>query len=176
MGDALIASCLHPANEVDWNRAVRATRPTQLRWSLIREALRRWRSGPGSVWMRLTMAPSQGSRMLSKDDANYKLHFRMINEQQVEDITLDFFYKPHTITLLTFTVVSIMYFAFTRWANRQKLHTCQATRDWQHLTYIPAQKVYMFATTAFGRKYLQIIIFFLNEFMYATWVTVLRQN
>lgn len=38
----------------------------------------------------------------------------MINEQQVEDITLDFFYKPHTITLLTFTVVSIMYFAFTR--------------------------------------------------------------
>uniref|UniRef100_A0A9J8CEA7 Phosphatidylserine synthase n=1 Tax=Cyprinus carpio carpio TaxID=630221 RepID=A0A9J8CEA7_CYPCA len=60
------------------------------------------------------MAPSQGSRMLSKDDANYKLHFRMINEQQVEDITIDFFYKPHTITLLTLTVVSIMYFAFTR--------------------------------------------------------------
>uniref|UniRef100_A0A9J8C174 Phosphatidylserine synthase 1b n=1 Tax=Cyprinus carpio carpio TaxID=630221 RepID=A0A9J8C174_CYPCA len=64
--------------------------------------------------MRPTMAPSQGSRMLSKDDANYKLHFRMINEQQVEDITIDFFYKPHTITLLTLTVVSIMYFAFTR--------------------------------------------------------------
>ncbi|XP_056335422.1 phosphatidylserine synthase 1 isoform X2 [Danio aesculapii] len=60
------------------------------------------------------MAPSQGSRMLSKDDAQYKLHFRMVNEQQVEDITIDFFYKPHTITLLTFTVVSIMYFAFTR--------------------------------------------------------------
>ncbi|XP_052439971.1 phosphatidylserine synthase 1 isoform X2 [Carassius gibelio] len=64
--------------------------------------------------MRPTMAPSQGSRMLSKDDANYKLHFRMINEQQVEDITIDFFYKPHTITLLTVTVFSIMYFAFTR--------------------------------------------------------------
>ncbi|XP_059412216.1 phosphatidylserine synthase 1 isoform X2 [Carassius carassius] len=64
--------------------------------------------------MRPTMASSQGSRMLSKDDANYKLHFRMINEQQVEDITIDFFYKPHTITLLTVTVFSIMYFAFTR--------------------------------------------------------------
>nr|XP_023999997.1 phosphatidylserine synthase 1 [Salvelinus alpinus] len=38
----------------------------------------------------------------------------MINEQQVEDITLDFFYKPHTITLLTCTVLSLMYFAFTR--------------------------------------------------------------
>ncbi|XP_051992503.1 phosphatidylserine synthase 1-like isoform X3 [Xyrauchen texanus] len=64
--------------------------------------------------MRFRMAPIEGSRMLSKDDVNYKLHFRMINEQQVEDITIDFFYKPHTITLLTLTVVSIMYFAFTR--------------------------------------------------------------
>uniref|UniRef100_A0A8B9LP87 Phosphatidylserine synthase n=1 Tax=Astyanax mexicanus TaxID=7994 RepID=A0A8B9LP87_ASTMX len=60
------------------------------------------------------MASTQGSRTLSKDDVNYRLHFRMINEQQVEDITLNFFYKPHTITLLTFTVISIMYFAFTR--------------------------------------------------------------
>ncbi|GCC19996.1 hypothetical protein chiPu_0018669 [Chiloscyllium punctatum] len=60
------------------------------------------------------MAPSTGSRTISKDDVNYKLHFRMINEQQVEDITIDFFYKPHTITLLTFTIVSVMYFAFTR--------------------------------------------------------------
>uniref|UniRef100_A0A3B3RSW9 Phosphatidylserine synthase 1 n=1 Tax=Paramormyrops kingsleyae TaxID=1676925 RepID=A0A3B3RSW9_9TELE len=60
------------------------------------------------------MASALGSRTLSKDDVNYRLHFRMINEQQVEDITIEFFYKPHTITLLTFTVVSLMYFAFTR--------------------------------------------------------------
>lgn len=38
----------------------------------------------------------------------------MINEQQVEDISIDFFYKPHTITLLTVTVLSLMYFVFTR--------------------------------------------------------------
>lgn len=38
----------------------------------------------------------------------------MINEQQVEDITIDFFYRPHTITLLSFTIISLMYFAFTR--------------------------------------------------------------
>ncbi|KAJ4927955.1 hypothetical protein JOQ06_015755 [Pogonophryne albipinna] len=49
-----------------------------------------------------------------EDDVNYNLHFRMINEQQVDDICLDFFYKPHTITLLTVTVLSLMYFAFTR--------------------------------------------------------------
>uniref|UniRef100_A0A674CPZ4 Uncharacterized protein n=1 Tax=Salmo trutta TaxID=8032 RepID=A0A674CPZ4_SALTR len=53
------------------------------------------------------------SRTIGKDDVNYRMHFRMINEQQVEDITLDFFYKPHTITLLTCTVLSLMYFAFT---------------------------------------------------------------
>ncbi|KAG7276027.1 hypothetical protein CRUP_004424 [Coryphaenoides rupestris] len=55
-----------------------------------------------------------GTRTLSKDDVNYRMHFRMINEQQVEDITIDFFYKPHTITLLTCTVLSLMYFAFAR--------------------------------------------------------------
>ncbi|XP_023200669.1 phosphatidylserine synthase 1 [Xiphophorus maculatus] len=43
-----------------------------------------------------------------------KLHFRMINEQQVDDICIHFFYKPHTITLLTATLLSLMYFAFTR--------------------------------------------------------------
>ncbi|NWI44131.1 PTSS1 synthase, partial [Picathartes gymnocephalus] len=37
------------------------------------------------------MASCVGSRTLSKDDVNYRLHFRMINEQQVEDITLEAF-------------------------------------------------------------------------------------
>lgn len=61
------------------------------------------------------MASYVGSRTLSKDDVNYRLHFRMINEQQVEDITLEFFYRPHTITLLSFTILSLMAFAFTRY-------------------------------------------------------------
>ncbi|KAL7984167.1 hypothetical protein Chor_002737 [Crotalus horridus] len=60
------------------------------------------------------MASYMGSRTLSKNDVNYRLHFRMINEQQVEDITLEFFYRPHTITLLSFTILSLMAFAFTR--------------------------------------------------------------
>lgn len=53
-------------------------------------------------------------RISRKENVNYKLHFQMMNEQQVEDICIDFFYKPHTITLLTVTVLSLMYFAFTR--------------------------------------------------------------
>ncbi|KAF3839839.1 hypothetical protein F7725_018556 [Dissostichus mawsoni] len=65
--------------------------------------------------LRPAMAPVySGSHTLSKDDVNYRKHFRMINEQQVEDITIEFFYRPHTITLLTCTVLSLMYFAFAR--------------------------------------------------------------
>lgn len=61
------------------------------------------------------MAGTVSPRTSQRDNnVNYKLHFRMINEQQVEDICIDFFYKPHTITLLTVTVLSLMYFAFTR--------------------------------------------------------------
>ncbi|XP_072042246.1 phosphatidylserine synthase 1-like [Amphiura filiformis] len=40
-------------------------------------------------------------------------HFRYINEQEVEDISLEFFYKPHTITLLLIAIVTTFYFAFT---------------------------------------------------------------
>ncbi|XP_063407092.1 phosphatidylserine synthase 1-like isoform X1 [Mytilus trossulus] len=41
-------------------------------------------------------------------------HFRIINEKSVDDITLAFFYKPHTITLLTVSVIGLLYAAFTR--------------------------------------------------------------
>lgn len=72
--------------------------------------------------LRPSMASAYGgSHTLSKDDVNYRMHFRMINEQQVEDITLDFFYRPHTITLLTCTVLSLMYFAFTRWVSSEEV-------------------------------------------------------
>ncbi|XP_016524790.1 phosphatidylserine synthase 1 isoform X1 [Poecilia formosa] len=50
----------------------------------------------------------------SSNNEESKLHFRMINEQQVDDICIHFFYKPHTISLLTVTLLSLMYFAFTR--------------------------------------------------------------
>lgn len=79
---------------------------------------------------RLAMASVYGgSHTLSKDDVNYRLHFRMINEQQVEDITIEFFYRPHTITLLTCTVLSLMYFAFTRWAANVSLAGLMAAID-----------------------------------------------
>lgn len=40
--------------------------------------------------------------------------FLKMNERAVEDKTLNFFYKPHTITLLLCTIAAAMYSAFTR--------------------------------------------------------------
>lgn len=40
--------------------------------------------------------------------------FGDINERSVDDISLDFFYKPHTVTLLAIAVVAVMYCAFVR--------------------------------------------------------------
>lgn len=40
--------------------------------------------------------------------------FLVVNERPVDDISLDFFYKPHTITLLAVSALAVMYFAFVR--------------------------------------------------------------
>lgn len=41
--------------------------------------------------------------------------FISINERPVDDISLDFFYKPHTVTLLAVSIFALMYFACVRW-------------------------------------------------------------
>ncbi|KAJ8321797.1 hypothetical protein KUTeg_000268, partial [Tegillarca granosa] len=57
------------------------------------------------------MASSERSRTdLNEEDE----HFRFINEKGVDGISLEFFYKPHTITLLTVSVIGLLYTAFTR--------------------------------------------------------------
>lgn len=37
------------------------------------------------------------------------------NERPVDDISLKFFYKPHTVTLLAVSIIAVMYFAFVRY-------------------------------------------------------------
>lgn len=54
-------------------------------------------------------------------------HFRFINEKGVDDISLEVFYKPHTITLLTVSIVGLLYVAFTRY--RGILHFCMTFYD-----------------------------------------------
>nr|CAG4640830.1 EOG090X05CZ [Eulimnadia texana] len=41
-------------------------------------------------------------------------HFLDINERPVDDISLEFFYKPHTLTLLSLCTTALLYSAFTR--------------------------------------------------------------
>lgn len=52
------------------------------------------------------------SSMLSND---YVDAFSSINERPVDDISLEFFYKPHTITLLAVSIASVIYSAFVRY-------------------------------------------------------------
>ncbi|XP_072393641.1 phosphatidylserine synthase [Diabrotica undecimpunctata] len=40
--------------------------------------------------------------------------FSTINEKAVDDISLQFFYNPHTITLLLISIAALIYFAFVR--------------------------------------------------------------
>lgn len=40
--------------------------------------------------------------------------FNTINEMPVDDISLEFFYKPHTITLLAISIGVVVYTAFVR--------------------------------------------------------------
>ena len=41
-------------------------------------------------------------------------HFVSMNERPVDDISLDFFYKPHTITTMFVMAAGLTYAAFTR--------------------------------------------------------------
>lgn len=40
--------------------------------------------------------------------------FPNINERPVDDISIEFFYKPHSITLLLIAIGAVIYSAFTR--------------------------------------------------------------
>ena len=41
-------------------------------------------------------------------------HYKSINERPVDDISLEFFYQPHTITTMLVTVIALTYTAFAR--------------------------------------------------------------
>ena len=57
------------------------------------------------------MASASAKESIIEDDQYFRV---IINEKGVDDISLDFFYKPHTITLLVSCILGLLYFAFTR--------------------------------------------------------------
>lgn len=59
--------------------------------------------------------PHRGSSTDQPGAAGFRSDpFISVNEQPVDDISLEFFYKPHTVTLLAVSIISMMYFAFVR--------------------------------------------------------------
>lgn len=65
---------------------------------------------------RLAPAAGDGDNTVTE---GYKLRaptdsFSSINERPVDDISLEFFYKPHTITLLLISIGAVIYSAFAR--------------------------------------------------------------
>lgn len=57
---------------------------------------------------------SDDSWRAKNDNYDINDHFYAINERPVDDISLEFFYKPHTISLLTISIFAVFYSAFTR--------------------------------------------------------------
>jgi len=53
----------------------------------------------------------------SQSNENAALKFYRINDAPVEDISIEFFYKPHTLSLLFFGIAAVLYSAFTRNAD-----------------------------------------------------------
>ncbi|XP_041360451.1 phosphatidylserine synthase-like [Gigantopelta aegis] len=57
------------------------------------------------------MASARKDNVIAEDDEYFR---EIINERSVDDISLEFFYKPHTITLLAASILGLLYSVFTR--------------------------------------------------------------
>jgi len=55
----------------------------------------------------------EGRKSSGSDEVTRKT-FELINDRSVDDISLEFFYKPHTITLLLACISGLVYIAFAR--------------------------------------------------------------
>lgn len=72
----------------------------------------KYKSGAASAPATPTKRGGNGNNKQQKEEIAQT--FVIVNERPVDDISLDFFYKPHTITLLAVSVLAVMYFAFVR--------------------------------------------------------------
>lgn len=90
---------------------------------------------------------SSGHEKLSPD---IKLKsFLAMNERAVEDQTLNFFYKPHTITLLFISIFAVMYFAFTRYVASNLLLSIFTRKEKLFCTIIIADSAHCISAVFF---------------------------
>lgn len=71
---------------------------------------------PGSVTkLRLTATCRSSSHMRRRSRTEVeRIYYQMINERVVNDVTLEFFYKPHTVTALVGICAFLLAPSFTR--------------------------------------------------------------
>lgn len=82
-------------------------------------------------------SPRSSRRQLTRSSAGDPLSpraiFYNINERPVDDISIELFYKPHTLTLLFISIIVVFYIAFTRDESRgpeevsvsNRIHGCE---------------------------------------------------
>lgn len=77
--------------------------------SLTNSNLKNRKGKQGDVGSTYTQECNEGHKLRPGTDS-----FFNINEKPVDDISIEFFYKPHTITLLLLSIGAVIYFAFVR--------------------------------------------------------------
>lgn len=83
---------------------------TDLDNSFLNDCLNESTDFPKNTKSNLTNDPSTQEQLLGS-------RFYRINDAPVEEISIEFFYKPHTLTLLFTGIVAVIYIAFTRNAD-----------------------------------------------------------
>lgn len=64
-------------------------------------------------------------RSNSEEPLSPRSFFYTINERPVDDISLELFYKPHTLTLLAAALAVVFYIAFTRDSATSREAVCK---------------------------------------------------
>ncbi len=84
-------------------------------------------------------------------------HFYTINERIVDDISIDFFYKPHTITLLTVSVIGLLYSAFTRWVCDKRLSRMMMCIDFEGGDWIWPEPIKLYDSPVMNQLFMYFI-------------------
>ena len=115
---------------------VSAGKGSRRAWGEYCKQKRDWReltTPPRKIYILLKMAdersPRRRKRTFSTTSTISTDDYQDASEQIVEDITLEFFYKPRSITALACLVVYLIYSAFTRWPSFNQIE-CILIQNW----------------------------------------------
>ncbi|KAK2182684.1 hypothetical protein NP493_338g01011 [Ridgeia piscesae] len=122
------------------------------------------------------MATRRRTLSTGSDHSDKSDHFCHINERAVDDISLEFFYKPHTLTLLAVSVIALLYYALTR--NDSKAETNIWSAVWVVIFFFLVVSTLAFPNGPFTRPHPAIwrMVFGLSVLYSMFLLAVLFQN